>query len=115
MGGRVRKEILPGLAGLPRVALVVPAGISTLYVVACGKRTSGSNTIVRVPIQRHAPLGCGESFTGVVAAASPCEVTATLGWLNVTASSGASGTPPSGLYRSTRRPPPGAPPGRGRP
>ena len=50
----------------PPVALFVPAGTSTLYVVACGNRTSGSNSIVRVPIQRQRPFGVGVSFTGIV-------------------------------------------------
>jgi hypothetical protein len=48
-------------------------------------------------------LGCGVSFTGVVADASVCDVTAIIGWLNVTLSSGASGTLPSGIQRTTRR------------
>src|SRR6185503_9727209 len=68
---------------------------------ACGNRTSGSNKIVRVPIQRQRPFGSGVSFTGVTAAASSCDVTATIGWLNVTDSSGASGTSPSGIQRKT--------------
>ena len=70
---------------------------STVYVVAIGKRTSGSNKIVRVPIQRQRPFGVGVSFTGVVVAASSCDVTATIGELNVTESSGAIGTLPSGM------------------
>jgi hypothetical protein len=56
---------------------------------------------VRVPIHRHLPLGCGVSFTGVVFAASSCDVTATIGCENVTESSGASGTSPSGIQRRT--------------
>src|SRR6185503_2843231 len=87
----------------PPVALLVPSGTSTLYVVACGNRISGSNRIVRVPIHRHLPRGSGVSLTGVTAAASFCEVTATIGWLNVTLSSGASGTLPSGIVRRTWR------------
>src|SRR4030095_8526505 len=83
-------------------ALLVPAGTSTWYVVACGNRTFGSNRIVRVPIHRQLPGGCGVSFTGVVAEASACDVTAIIGWLNVTLSSGASGTAPSGIHRNTR-------------
>jgi hypothetical protein len=79
------------------VALFVPSGIVILYVVDCGKRGSGSNRIVRVPIQRHLPFGCGSSFTGWVFAASSCDVTATRGWLNVTLSSGAYGISPSGM------------------
>src|SRR5206468_3285994 len=78
-----------------------PAGISTVYVVACGKRTSGSKSSVRVPIQRQWPLGVGVSVTGTVAAASPCEVTATIGCENVIDSCGAIGTSPSGDQRST--------------
>ena len=39
----------------------------------------------------------------MVAAASPCDVTATIGCENVTESSGASGTGPSGIQRTTRR------------
>ena len=62
---------------------------------------SGSNRIVRVPIHRHVPFGCGVNFTGVVADASVCDVTAIIGRLNVTLSSGASGTGPSGIQRST--------------
>jgi len=56
---------------------------------------------VRVPIQRQWPGGCGDTRTGVAAAASACDVTATIGWLNVTLSSGASGTLPSGMVRTT--------------
>ncbi len=86
------------LASVAPVALFVPAGISTLNVVACGRRMSGLNSTVRVPIQRQRPCGgCGVSTTGVVAAASCCDVTATIGWLNVTLTSGASGTSPSGM------------------
>ena len=87
----------------PPFALFVPAAISTWYVVACGNRTSGSNSSVRVPIQRHVPFGVGTSFTGTLAAASSCDVTATIGCENVTLSSGAYGTLPSGMNRSTRR------------
>ena len=78
------------------VALLVPAGISTWYVVACGNRTTGSNTSVLVPIQRHLPAGCGDSLTGTLLAASSCDVTATIACENVTVSCGASGTSPSG-------------------
>ena len=49
------------------------------------------------------PFGCGVNFTGVDAAASVCDVTAIIGWLNVTLSSGASGTAPSGIQRRTLR------------
>jgi len=52
---------------------------------------------VRVPIQRHLPGGVGVSVAGCTPAASSCEVTATIGWLNVIDSSGASGTLPSGM------------------
>src|SRR5215510_2447359 len=99
------------LASLMPVALVVPDGISTLYVVACGNRTSGSNRSVRVPIQRHLPLGVGDSFTGTVVAASSCDVTAIIGCENVTDSCGASGTSPSGWNRSTSSLPAPAPAG----
>src|SRR5262249_46035777 len=92
------------LSSTPPLADFVPAGISTLYVVACGNRTSGSNTIVRVPIHRQRPFGFGDSLTGVVADASACDVTAIIGWLNVTLSSGAIGTAPSGMQRSTCKP-----------
>ncbi len=85
------------------VADFVPAGISTWYVVACGNRITGSNSSVRVPTQRHAPGGCGVSFTGCTFAASSCDVTATIAWLNVTCSCGASGTSPSGAHRKTVR------------
>src|SRR3954447_7953385 len=64
---------------------------------------SGGHTIVRVPIHRQLPGGCGETWTGATCAASSCDVTATIGWLNVTLSSGASGTLPSGIHRSTLR------------
>src|ERR1041384_8128555 len=103
LGGGVSNVNRLAAFSAPPVALRVPAGTSTVYVVACGKRTSGSNRIVRVPIQRHLPGGCGVSLTGVVCAASLCEVTATIGWLNVTLSSGASGTLPSGMKRTTCR------------
>jgi hypothetical protein len=81
----------------PPLTDLVPAGTSTVYVVACGNRISGSNSTVRVPSQRQLPLGCGVSFTGCTPAASPCEVTATIGWLNVMLISGATGTLPSGM------------------
>src|SRR5204862_247554 len=79
-------------ASAPPAVDVVPAGTSTEYVVAIGKRPAGSNSTVFVPTQRHWPFGVGVSFTGCTPAASPCEVTATIGWLNVTLSSGAIGT-----------------------
>src|SRR5262245_13100277 len=101
-GGVSNVNFVAALSAAP-LALFAPAGTSTVYVVAIGKRTSGSNRIVRVPIQRHLPLGCGESLTGVVFAASSCDVTATIGALNVTLSSGAIGTSPSGIQRSTLR------------
>ena len=47
---------------------------------------------VLVPNQRHLPGGCGVSFTGTFAAASSCEVNATIGCENVTLNSGAIGT-----------------------
>lgn len=53
--------------------------------------------MVRVPIHRHLPGGVGVSLTGWTLEASPCEVTATMGCENVTDSSGASGTAPSGM------------------
>src|SRR5688500_11332348 len=97
VGAGVSNVNLVAAFSAPPFADLVPAGTSTVYVVACGNRTSGSNRIVRVPIQRQLPFGCGASFTGVTPAASPCDVTATIGWLNVTESSGASGTCPSGM------------------
>jgi hypothetical protein len=87
----------------PPVALFVPTGTSTLYVVACGKRMSGSNSTVRVPIQRQLPFGCGLSTSGTVAAAASWLVTAIIACENVTDSVGAYGTCPSGMNRSTRR------------
>src|SRR5262245_11481011 len=84
VGGGVSNENFTTSLSTPPVALFVPAGISTWYVVACGNRTSGSNKIVRVPIQRQRPFGSGDSFTGRTAAASSCDVTATIGCENVT-------------------------------
>src|ERR1700720_1999557 len=80
----------------PPFADFVPAGTVTEYRVAIGKRTSGSNSKVFVPIQCHLPGGSGESFTGTFSAASSCEVTATIGCENVTLKFGAIGTSPSG-------------------
>ena len=95
--GKVETTVGAGVSNVKRVlslstpptALFVPALISIWYVVACGNRTSGSNSTVRVPIQRQWPFGVGVSITGTIAAASSCEVTPTIGWLNVTESSGA--------------------------
>src|SRR5436853_7786423 len=94
-GGVSNVNFTAFLSSLP-VALLVPAGISTWYVVACGNRTTGSNNSVRVPIHRHLPAGVGVSLTGTVAAASSCDVTATIACEHVTDSCGASGTAPSG-------------------
>ena len=96
-------------ASFPPLADVVPAGMSTVYFVAAGKRpaanpvlAAGSKTSVLVPTQRHCPSGCGESLTGTSAfARSLSPVSATIGWLNVTLRLGATGTSPSGAYRST--------------
>src|SRR5215471_10936155 len=101
-GGVVNVNFLACLSTLPS-ALLVPFGISTVYVVACGKRTSGSKSSVLVPIQRQRPLGVGVSVTGTFAAASAREVTATIGCENVIDSCGAIGTLPSGDPRSTSR------------
>ena len=80
----------------------MPAAMVTLYLVAAGKRTSGSKRRVLVPIQRHLPLGWGERVTGTPSATlSACEVMATMGWLKVIERSGATGTSPSGAKRVT--------------
>ncbi len=101
-GAGVRKLHETPLARAPPVALVAPAATVARYSLAIAKRPSGSNTSVRVPIQRHSPLGCGSSRTGTPSCASPaCESSATIGCENVTESCGASGTSPSGERRST--------------
>ena len=105
LGGGVVKVQVTVLASLPPPAEVVPAGISTVYFVAMGKRAGagglrgrGSNASVFVPIQRHLPAGCGDSLTGTPCAArSARPVNATIGWLKVTFRLGASGTSPSGV------------------
>ena len=68
------KVQVTGLVSVPPPAEIVPAGISTVYFVAMGKRAEpvaavacGSNASVFVPIQRHLPAGCGESLTGTSA------------------------------------------------
>src|SRR5258705_8009271 len=94
-GGVSNVNLTAFLSSLP-VALLVPAGISTWYVVACGNRTTGSNRIVRVPIQRHLPAGVGFNVTGTTLAASSCEVTATIARENMTHRCGAKGTAPPG-------------------
>src|SRR5687768_770670 len=83
-------------------ALLVPSGISTVYSVAAGNLTSGSNSKVFEPTQRHFPFGVGDSLTGTpCATVSACELTATIGWLKVIARCGATGTSPSGANRTT--------------
>ena len=94
------------LSSVPPLADLVPAGTLTENCVAIGKRASGSNSRVLVPIQCHLPMGCGESFTGTLVAASSCAVTATIAWENVTLRLGAIGTSPSGEYRTTSSGPP---------
>src|SRR5499426_3464818 len=94
-----RRFVAPSV---PPRADFVPAGISTVYSVAIGKRPSGSNNNVFVPIHRHFPAGCGESLTGgCEAARSSFEVTATIGCENVTLRCGANSTSPSGANRRT--------------
>src|SRR5215475_3064686 len=86
----------------PPAADFVPAGISTEYLVAIGKRPAGSNSRVFVPSHRHLPGGCGESLTGTCEALkSSFDVTATIGCENVTLRCGAIGTSPSGETRKT--------------
>src|SRR6266853_446001 len=101
VGGGVVKVQVFVCASAPPFADFVPAGTVTEYCVAIGKRTSGSNNRVRVPIQCHLPGGCGESLTGTFSAASSCELTATIGCENVTLRLGAIGTSPSGDWRTT--------------
>jgi len=85
VGGGVVKVHVTGAASVPPVADFVPAGISTVYFVAIGKRADGSNISVFVPTQRHLPAGIGESLTGTAfAARSAMLVSATIGWLKVT-------------------------------
>src|SRR5262245_64725291 len=88
-GGVAKRHCFVAPSALP-AADFVPAGISTVYSVAIGKRPFGSNNNVFVPIHRHLPAGCGESLTGgCVAARSSFEVMATIGWENVTLRCGA--------------------------
>src|SRR6185369_14930722 len=101
VGAAVVKVQLLVLASVPPATDFVPAGTVTEYRVDIGKRLVGSKVSVRGPNQRHLPGGCGESCTGTLAAASSCEVSATIGRENVIVNCGASGTSPSGEYRST--------------
>jgi hypothetical protein len=81
----------------------IPAGISTEYSVAIGKRLSGWNRSVFAPSQRHLPGGSGVSLTAGCSASAESEsaVTGTIGSLNVIVSCGAISTGPSGAWRST--------------
>src|SRR5689334_17856591 len=101
VGGAVVNVQLLVVASVPPATDLVPAGTVTEYRVAIGKRPVGSNVSVRGPNQRHLPGGSNESWTGTLAAASSCEVSATIGRENVIVNGGASGTSPSGEYRST--------------
>ena len=104
------------VASTPPLALRVPAGTVTRYSVAIAKRPSGSNTSVRVPTQRHSPGTAGVSRAGTASRASAAwEVTSTIGCENVIASCGASGTSPSGAWRSTSSGPVAGASGRGGP
>src|SRR5688572_31564325 len=97
--------------GLP-AAGTTPAGTSTRYVVAIGKRPVGSNNNVRVPTQRHFPGGSGVRRTGTpFAARSSCAPTGTIGCEKVTLRCDASGTRPSGDRRTTVTGSPAATPG----
>src|SRR5882672_6202868 len=90
VSGGVAKLHFLASPSVPPTADFVPAGISTVYSVAIGKRPSGSNNKVFVPIHRHLPAGCGESLTGgCKAARSSFEVTAAIGCENVTLKCGA--------------------------
>ena len=101
-GAGVPKVQRVAAASAPPTADRVPAGTSTRYSVAIGKRTSGSNRSVLVPTQRQRPGGCGSRRTGTPAfASSSCDVTATIGCENVTDRFGDSGTSPSGAWRRT--------------
>jgi hypothetical protein len=82
-GGVANPNFLVCLSTAPE-AERVPCAISIEYSVAAGNLTSGSNISVRVPSHRHLPGGVGVSFTGTsLATVSACDVTATIGWLNV--------------------------------
>ena len=71
-------------AGRARSPAATPAGTSTRYVVAIGKRPVGSNSSVRVPTHRHFPGGSGVRRTGTPRAArSSWEPTGTIGCENV--------------------------------
>jgi len=113
VSGGVAKVKLAPWASVPPPLARVPAGTSMRYSVAMGNRSCGWNRSVRVPIQRHVPVGVGVKRTGTVAAASACDVTATMGWEKVTERLGARGTSPSGEWRRTVSGSAGAPPGAG--
>ena len=101
-GGGVEKVHRSAAARVWPPAARVPAGTSTVYSVAMGKRLSGSKMAVCAPAQRHLPGGVGVSVTGGgVRARSSCDVIATIGTENDTSSEGASATGPTGALRVT--------------
>ncbi len=101
VGGGVRKRQVTLSSSTPPVADVTPAGTSTVYSVAMGKRsipsTSGSKKRVLVPTQRQWPGTSGVRITGTSSLASSAWlVRETMGWEKVTLRLGAMGTSPSG-------------------
>ena len=102
----MRKFHVTPSANTPPVADVVPAGISTVYSVALGKRSISSalysKVSVLVPIHFQVPVKAGVICTGTSAALSSSSVVnGTIGWLKVTLRKGAIGISPSGAKRST--------------
>ena len=67
-GGGVPKDHSAAAASVSPLALFVPAGTLTRYVVAIGKRPCGSKSSVRVPTQRHSPGTSGVSRAGTALA-----------------------------------------------
>ena len=101
VGAGVRNCHVTVSARTPPVAEVVPAGTSTVYSVAMGKRLRSSvwysKERVCVPSHFQTPGKSGVALTGTSSAASASSVlSGTMGWLKVTLMKGATGISPSG-------------------
>src|SRR5690606_20923964 len=84
------------------VADRVPAGISSVYSVAIGRRSTGTNRSVRVSSHVHRPGGSGVSRAGGSRASVPATVVSgTIGWLNVIVRCGARSVSPVGTTLTT--------------
>jgi hypothetical protein len=97
----VEKRNVTASSSTPPVADVVPAGISTAYSVAIGKRLSSSTLAskerVWVPSHFQTPGSSGVILTGAASAASCSSVpSGTMGWLKVTLTKGTARSSPSG-------------------